>query len=321
MRTIVCTEIGSPDLLTIEDRPALEPSAGQLVIDVKAAGVNFVDGLFVLGKYQIKPPLPFTPGSEVAGIVSAVGPGVNAFAAGDRVLASCGLGGFSEQIAAFPEQVQRIPGTLDFARAATCMQSYCTAWFALTRRTTLQSGDALLVLGAGGGVGLAAVDVGRSLGARVIAAASSEDKRAAATAAGAAVVVDSTATDLKDRIRQVGGIDVAYDPVGGELSEVALRVLAPSGRLLVIGFAAGPIPRLPLNHILLRNRSVIGVDWGAWSMADPDANRSMLAVVLARIGDGTLSPVAPREYPLAEAGRALHDQLERRVTGKAVLVV
>jgi NADPH:quinone reductase len=321
MRTIVCTELGSPDLLTTEDRAALEPRPGQLIIDVKAAGVNFVDGLFVMGKYQIKPPLPFTPGSEVAGIVSAVGAGVVDFAIGDRVLASTGLGGFAEQVATFPEQVQKIPANLDFARAATCMQSYCTAWFALKRRTAVQAGETLLVLGAGGGVGLAAGDVGKALGARVIGAASSGEKRAAASAAGADAVVDSTAGDLKDRIRQLGGVDVAYDPVGGDLSEVALRVLAPGGRLLVIGFAAGPIPRLPLNHILLRNRSVIGVDWGAWSMADPDANRGMLAEVLEQISSGTLSPVAPQQYALADAGRALRDQLERRITGKAVLVI
>ncbi len=321
MRAVVCTEIGSPDLLEIEERPALEARPGQILINVKAAGVNFVDGLFVMGKYQIKPPLPFTPGSEVAGVVSAVGDGVTAFAAGDRVLATTGLGGFAEQIAVFPEQAMKIPAELDFARAATCMQSYCTAWFALTRRIALGAGETLLVFGAGGGVGLAAVDVGKMLGARVIAAASSEEKRVAAAAAGADAVIDSTAGDLKDRIRQLGTIDVVYDPVGGDLSEVGLRVLAPGGRFLVIGFAAGPIPRLPLNHILLRNRSVIGVDWGAWSMSDPDANRALLRDVLQQIGDRKLSPIAPHEYALADAARALHDQLGRRVTGKAALII
>lgn len=333
MRSVVCRELGAPEVLRVEDGPALDPRPGQVVVGVRAAGVNYVDGLFVAGQYQIKPPLPFTPGSEVAGEIIRVGEGVSGIAAGDRVLVMCGLGGFAEEVAVPATSVVRLPSSLEFARAAGFVQSYCTAMFALRERARLEPGEIVLVLGAGGGVGLATVDVAKALGASVIAAASSEEKRAAAVDMGADALVDYGTEDLKTRARQLAeqlsrsagrpeptGVDVVLDPVGGDHAEGALRALGYLGRYIVIGFAAGDIPRLPLNQVLLRNRSIVGVDWGAWSIAEPDANRTLLAELLDLVGAGRLHPPEPSAYPLEGAGEALDDLLGRRLTGKAVLV-
>lgn len=323
MRQVVCKELGPPDVLTLEEHPDLVPEAGQVVVDVEAAGVNFVDALFVAGKYQIKPPLPFTPGSEVAGVVSAVGPGVEGFSPGDRVLAMCWLGGYASQVALSPGGLVRLPDNLDSATAACFTQSYLTGLFSLRERARAQAGETLLVLGAGGGVGLAAIDIGRALGLRVIGAASSADKRAAASAIGAEAVIDTTSEDVKVRAREFGGgdgVDIVYDPVGGDLAEPALRGLAWLGRYLVIGFASGPIPTLPLNQVLLKNRSIVGVDWGAWQMKNASANRSMLEELLGMVADGRLHPIAPTTYPLENVADALEDLQNRRVTGKLALV-
>jgi len=321
MRVVMCTELGSPDLLRVEDRDDLEPRAEQVVIDVHAAGVNFVDALFVAGQYQIKPPLPFTPGSEVAGVVRAVGADVTGVEVGDRVLAMCGLGGYAEQLALLPHQLVRVPDQLDLARAASFTQSYCTALFALRDRARAVAGESVLVLGAGGGVGLAAIDVARALGLRPIAAASSEDKRSAALAIGAEAVIDTTTEDVKARARELagGGVDLVLDPIGGDLAEPALRALAYLGRYIVIGFAAGAIPRLPLNQVLIKNRAIIGVDWGAWQMTRPADNQALLDELLAMVAAGTLHPSAPTAYPLDQVADALNDLLARRVTGKLVL--
>jgi NADPH2:quinone reductase len=323
MRAIVCRELGPPEILCIEEREPLTPGDGQVVVDVRAAGVNYVDALFVGGQYQIKPPLPFVPGGEIAGVVSGRGAGVEGFALGDRVLAMCGLGGFAEQVVLDPTQLVAVPGALDFARAAAFTQSYCTALFALRERAHVRAGESLLVLGAGGGVGLATIDVACALGARVIGAASSDAKRAAARAAGAAAVIDTTREDLKGRVREFAGgsgIDVVLDPVGGALAEPALRALGYLGRYLVIGFAAGVIPRLPLNQVLLRNRAIVGVDWGAWAMQHPAEQRALLTELLRMVSDGRLSPAAPTAYPFERVAAALNDLLNRRVTGKIVLV-
>jgi NADPH2:quinone reductase len=282
MRTIICRELGPPSSLVIEDRDPLEPGPGRVVVDVEAAGVNYVDALFVQGRYQIKPSLPFTPGSEIAGTVSAVGSGVTTVGVGDRVLASCGLGGFAEQVALAADAVSVIPDSLDSARAATFTQSYCTALFALRDRAGMRPGETVLVLGAGGGVGLATIDVAHALGARSIGGASSPAKRDAAMVAGASAVIDTTTESLKDRARELAaevhaltrgsdlapptGVDVVVDPIGGDLADDALRSLGDGGRYVVIGFAGGSIPSLPLNQVLLRNRTVVGVDWGAWAM-------------------------------------------------------
>jgi NADPH2:quinone reductase len=288
---------------------------------VWASGLNYVDALFVQGRYQIKPPLPFVPGSELAGDVTEVGDGVTDVAVGDRVMASTGLGAFVEEIVLDADRVVPIPDRLSYGQAATMGQSYATAWFCLTRRTVLTETDRVLVLGAAGGVGLATVDVARALGATTIAAASTREKLDLCIARGAHDVIDYGTEDLKARARELSGgaVSVVVDPVGGTLAEQALRSLGEDGRFLVVGFASGEIPSLPANQILLRNRRVIGVDWGAWAMAHPEENRWLLTEVLDRVSDGSLSPVEPTAYPLDQVGRALRDLLERRVVGKACL--
>ena len=322
MRRVVCRKLGSLDDLTVEDGAPLEPVPGQVVLDVKAAGVNFVDALIVQGGYQIKPPTPFTPGGEVAGVVTAVGDGVTGLEVGDRTLASCWLGGYAEQVATGAESVFRLPDTVTFEQGAALVQSYATALFALTQRSRVRTAEWVLVLGAGGGVGRAAVDVARSLGARVIGAASTEAKRAAAADAGAEATIDTSAEDLKTRARELseGGVDVVVDPIGGQLAEPALRALKVFGRYLVIGFAAGEIPRLPLNQVLLNNRSVIGVDWGAWVSHWPGENRALIEELLDGVAEGHLHPPAPTTAPLERVADVLRDVQSRQVTGKVVLI-
>jgi NADPH2:quinone reductase len=318
----VCREFGALEDLTFEDAATPEPGPGQVVIDVRAAGVNFVDSLFVRGAYQIKPPTPFTPGGEVAGVVSAVGDGADGLAPGDRVIASCGLGGFAEQVVAGAGSVFPLPDAVGFEVGATLVQSYATALFSLTRRTVVAPDEWVLVLGAGGGVGLACVDVARGLGAHVIGVASSEDKRQASVHAGAEATIDSTNEDVKLRARELsgGGVDVVVDPVGGDLAEPALRALRTYGRYLVVGFAAGEIPRLPLNQVLLNNRTIIGVDWGGWAMRNGDENRALVAEALEGVAAGSLHPTQPSALPLDRVVDALRSFGERRVTGKVVLV-
>ncbi|MEZ5374440.1 MAG: NADPH:quinone oxidoreductase family protein [Microthrixaceae bacterium] len=320
----MCHELGPAGDLTIGEVPDPTPGPGQVLIEVRAAGVNYVDALFVEGAYQIKPPLPFVPGSEVAGIVTAVGPGTDAApAVGSRVLASVGLGGFAELVAAPASSVIELPDNVGDHEAATLVQSYATMRFAFGRRTTVGPGEQVVVLGASGGIGMAAIDVARSVGARVVAVASSEERLARCVDQGAeATINSSTVDDLKLAIREAtgGGADVIVDPIGGAASDAALRALGNFGRLVIIGFAAGDIPRLPANQVLLRNRTVVGVDWGAWAMANPGDNQALVEAVLADAAAGRLSPQAPSEFPLADVGRALADLQGRRLIGKAVLV-
>ena len=327
MRQVVCKELGPPEKLVVEDAAAFEAGPGQVVVDVHAAGVNFVDTLFIQGLYQIKPKPPFVPGGEVAGVVSAVGEGVtdggSGIAVGDRVIVMCGLGGFAEQVVVGAERAMPVPAGLDFPRAAALIQSYSTSLYALRDRARLQAGETLLVLGAAGGVGLAAVDVGKALGARVIAAASTDEKLETCRQFGADATIAYETEDLKTRARELsgGGVDVVYDPVGGDFAEPALRALGWGGRYLVIGFAAGVIPRIPLNLVLLNTRNVLGVDWGAFTGHDPEANRALLADLGRLLEAGTLHPIAPQTYPLDRAAEALRDLAERRTIGKAVLVI
>ncbi|MEX2294359.1 MAG: NADPH:quinone oxidoreductase family protein [Acidimicrobiales bacterium] len=322
MRAVVCNEFAPIDQLAIEERPDPTPGPGKVVVQVRAAGVNFVDGLFVQGKYQIKPPLPFTPGGEVAGDIVAVGTGVETLAVGDRVLAMPWLGGFASHVELAAGGVVPIPGDLSYGQAAALVQSYGTMLFSMTRRMQVRAGEWVLVLGAGGGIGLAAVDVARYLGAHVIAAASSDEKLAAAKSAGADATIAYETEDLKVRAREIsgGGVDVVVDPVGGRHADAALRALGWMGRYLVIGFAGGPIPSLPANQVLLNNRTVVGIDWGAWTMRDPDGNRELLAELMTLAGSGDLHPVEPTEYPLDDVVRALSDLQDRNATGKVVLV-
>ena len=326
MRVVSCNSFGPLEELAVEERPSRPLTAGEVRVEVRAAGVNFVDGLFVQGLYQVKPPTPFVPGGEVAGVVTEVGPDVGQWTVGQRVFASTGLGGFATEVVLPARMVLATPDALTDAQAATFVQSYMTAWFALHHRARAQAGQSLLVLGAGGGVGLAAVDVGRAMGLRVVAAASSEAKRDVAMAHGAVATIDIATEDLKDaakawaKAQGAGGVDLVYDPVGGSLAEAALRSLDDDGQYLVIGFAAGEIPKLPANQVLLRNRRVTGVDWGGWVGRHQEENREMLGAVVAAIAAGALHPVEPKAYAFADVATALRDQLERRVVGKSVLV-
>jgi NADPH2:quinone reductase len=322
VRAVICQEFAPIDRLVIEERPDPSPGPGKVVVAVRAAGVNYVDGLFVQGKYQIKPPLPFTPGGEVAGDVVAIGAGVEGIAMGDRVLAMPWLSGFASHVELPAGAVVPIPGDLTYGQAAALVQSYGTMLFSLTRRTQVAPGEWVLVLGAGGGIGLAAIDVARHLGARVIAAASSEEKLEAARRAGAEATIAYESEDLKTRARELsdGGVDLVVDPVGDRFADPALRALKWMGRYLVIGFAGGEIPRLPANQVLLNNRTVVGIDWGAWTMRDPGGNQALLAELMELAGSGALSPVEPTAYPLDDVVRALTDLQDRQVAGKVVLV-
>jgi len=322
MRRVVCREFGPLERLQLEEAETPHAGVGEVVVAVRAAGVNFVDALLAQGLYQIKPPLPFTPGGEVAGEVAEVGAGVTRVRRGDRVLVVCGVGGFSTHLSAPESLVRTLPGSISFAQGAVIVQSYATALFALTRRIALRAGESILVLGAGGGIGLAAVDVARHLGARVIAAASSADKLAAASARGASATIDYEREDLKVRARALGGggVDVVYDPIGGTHAQSALRALRPFGRYLVVGFASGSIPSLPANHVLLTNRSVIGIDWGAWSMQHHDENFALLDELLGLVAAGSLQPPEPSTYPLVQAAEALAALQSRRAVGKIALI-
>ncbi|MFV0316027.1 MAG: NADPH:quinone oxidoreductase family protein [Microthrixaceae bacterium] len=321
MRAVVCNRLGTPDTVGIETTEPPELAPDRVRVQVAAAGVNFVDGLFVSGEYQIKPSLPFTPGSELAGAVSAVGGDVTGWSVGDRVMASIGLGAFTSEIDLNPGQLLRTPERLSDAQAATLGQSYATAWFSLTRRTSVSAGEWIVILGASGGVGLASLDVAKALGLNTIAAASSRERLDRCIRRGAHEVIDYSGEDLKARVREItgGGADIVIDPVGGDRTEEALRALGDFGRLLVIGFAAGEIPRLPANQVLLRNRSALGVDWGIWALTNPALNAAMMGEVLEAIEAGSLDPVEPDTRPLEEAGSAMADLLEHRVQGKLCL--
>ncbi len=321
MRALVCTETGAPNNLIIEDRPTPDPGPGQVRVAIKAAGASFVDALQAAGKYQFPQKAPYTPGAESAGLVEAVGDGVSEWKPGDRVFVS-GQGAFATHIIARSQQLTRLPDSVDFARGASFLQVYGTAWFAFKHRTTIRPGEVVLVTGAGGGVGLAAIDVATSMGAKVIAVASSKEKRDLAIAAGAFAAIDQTTEDVKTRARELTdgqGIDVVYDVVGGDVSEQALRALKFDGRFIVIGFTAG-IPRIPLNLVLLNNRTVVGVEWGGWIGRNAEANKAMLADVLAAIASGELHPVAPFERPLDEGAQVLDELISRRAVGKIVLI-
>lgn len=322
MRAVVCPELGPPKNLQIEERDDLVAGEGEVIVDVEACGVNFVDALMVQGLYQIKPTPPFVPGSEVAGTIAKIGPGVEGVSPGDRVVAMTGFNGYAEQVGVKARALLPIPKGLDMPTAACFVQSYCTALFALDRRGVLQAGETVLVLGAAGGVGLAAIDVAKAMGARVIAAASSPEKLALCRTCGADRTIDYSTEDLKLRAKELsgGGVDMVYDPVGGDYSEPALRACAPGARYLVIGFATGEIPKFRLNLVLLKSCQVVGVDWGGTSRRDASLNPALLADLTGMIESGRLAPRAPAAFPLEQAGQVLTDLSERRLAGKAVLL-
>jgi NADPH2:quinone reductase len=322
MRAVVCRELAPPKTLSVGDWPDPVPEAGEVVVDVEACGVNFVDALMVQGLYQIKPQPPFVPGGEVAGRVARLGEGVEGVAVGDPVVALPGLNGFAEQVRVRASALLAIPKGLDMATAACFVQSYCTALFALDRRGRLQAGETVLVLGAAGGVGLAAIDVAKAMGARVIAAASTPEKLELCRSRGADETIDYSREDLKVRAKELsgGGVDLVYDPVGGDYAEPALRACAPGARYLVIGFANGEIPKFRLNLILLKSCQVVGVDWGGSAARDRELNPGLLSDLTAMIESGRLRPPAPQAFPLEQAGEVLTALVERRMAGKAVLL-
>jgi NADPH:quinone reductase len=322
VRRVVCRELGPPERLEIEEVEEPRPRAGQAVVAVRAAGVNFVDALLVGGKYQIKMTPPFTPGTEVAGEIVALGDGVSGWAPGDRVAVTTAIGGFADQVAVDAGSLRAVPESMTFGQAATFVQSYETMLFAFTRRTEVHAGETVLVLGAGGGIGLAAIDLSRALGLRPIAAASSREKLAGAEGQGALASIAYEEEDLKTRARELsdGGVDLVVDVVGGAHAEPALRALRAGGRYLVIGFASGTIPTLPLNQVLLNNRAIVGVDWGGWAMRNPAEHAELEAELFGLAARGELRPVEPVVAGLDEAGRVLTDIAERRVVGKVVLV-
>jgi len=323
MKAVLCRETGSIEALVVADVPSPRAGPGEAVVSVRACGVNFPDVLLVQGKYQVKPPLPFSPGVEIAGVVKEVGEGVTHVRPGDAVAGSVPYGGFAAEALAPARNLLPVPPALDMRVAAAFTLTYGTSYHALADCARLQPGETLLVLGAAGGVGLAAVELGKLLGARVIAAASSEAKLATCERFGADAIVNYEQEDLRAALKREGGargIDVVYDPVGARFAEPAMRSLAWRGRYLVIGFAGGEIPRLPLNLALLMERSIVGVYWGAWSAREPEANRANLARVLDWIMQGKVKPLVSKTFPLARAADALDDLANRRVLGKVVLV-
>ena len=315
--------MGSIEDLVLEELPPPSIRPGSVRVALEAAGLNYVDALFVEGRYQIKPTPPFVPGSELAGTIVEVADDVESIVVGDRIVASTGLGAFAEQVVLPAAAATLIPASVSSAAAATLTQSFCTALYALDRRTRLSPGETVLVLGGGGGVGHAAIQVAVSLGADVIATATTSEKAAHARSAGASVVLDPDPSSLRERLRQAApaGIDVVVDPVGDAATEPSLRSLREGGRLLVIGFAGGEIPAIATNLVLLRNRSLIGVDWGAWGMGHPAEQAALLEEVLTMVDEGRLTPPEPTTYRLDQAALALGDLLGRRVTGKAALVM
>ncbi len=321
MRAIRCKQYGPPDTLILEDLPDLQPQAAQVVIDVKAASVNFPDVLIIENKYQMKPPLPFTPGAEVAGVVRAAGPDAK-LKPGTRVAAFVGHGGFAEQVVADESACVVLPAQADFATAAAFTLAYGTSHHAVVDRAALRAGETMLVLGAAGGVGLAAVEIGKALGARVIAAASSDDKLEVCRQHGADATINYTNEDLRERIKALTdgrGADVIYDPVGGIYTEPAFRSIAWRGRYLIVGFANGEIPKLPLNLALLKGASLVGVFWGDFAKREPQHNAAAFEQMLQWIGEGKLKPFVSKRYALDETPAALKDMAARRVTGKIVI--
>ncbi len=322
MRAIVCREYGSPAELTVSEVDAPAPGPGEVRLTIDATGLGYVDALTVAGRYQIKPPLPFIPGNEIAGTVESLGAGVNGLAPGDRVLAMPPRGGLAEQVCVAGAACTKIPAGLSSEAAAGFLINYCTAWHGLMDCGKLASGETVLVLGASGGVGAAAIDVARAAGARVIAAASTEEKRQACLALGAGDVLDYSRENWRTALAEVLAgrpLNVVYDPVGGAFAEPALRSLAPDGRFLVVGFATGEIPRIPLNLALLKRISIIGVNWGGYVAGDPARSQPVLDRLLGLIEAGRLSPEAGEVFPLEQAGRAMMKMLERKAIGKIVI--
>ena len=332
MKALLCKEFGPPENLVLEEVPDLVPGPGQVVVAVKACGVNFPDVLIIENKYQFKPPLPFSPGAEVAGVVKAVGDGVERPKVGDRVIASTGWGGMSEQVLADAAKCIPMPGDMDFPTGSALVLTYGTSHYALKDRAKIQPGENLVVLGAAGGVGVAAVELGKAMGARVIAGGSSQEKVDLAKAHGAddgfvypsGPLSREQQKELSETIKTLTGgkgADVLYDPVGGDYAEPAVRAMAWEGRYLVIGFAAGEIPKIPLNLTLLKSCDIQGVFWGAFTARNPKRNQEHLAEISRWVKEGKLKPHVCATFPLARGGEAIRMLADRKATGKVVVTM
>jgi len=322
MKALVCNEFGPTENLSLEERPAPTPGKGEILVDIKAAGVNFPDVLTVQGKYQFKPELPFVPGAEVAGIVTAVGEGVTSRKVGDKVISTLQIGGFSEQCVASEYGSFGMGETMSFEQAAGFAITYGTSYYALKQQAKIQPGETLLVLGAAGGVGIATIQIAKAMGAKVIAAASSEEKLDFACEAGADLRINYSEENLKDKVKELTGgkgADVIYDPVGGDFSEQAFRAIAWDGRFLVIGFASGPIPAIPLNLMLLKGASLVGVFWGSWAARFPIESRQNFDELIEMIDGGQFSPLVTEVYSLDDYKAAFASISERRAKGKVIL--
>ena len=322
MRALVCREYGPPEKLVIENYPDPVPGECEVLVDIRAAGINFPDVLVIGGNYQVKTPPPFVPGNEAAGVVEAVGESVTRFKAGDRVIITPVGGGFSEKCAVAEEYCLPLPDSMNFEQGAGFTITYATSYHAFRQSTELKPGETVLVLGAAGGVGITAVEIAKVLGAKVIAAASSEEKLQFAREAGADDTINYSETSLRDAVKELTGgqgVDVVYDPVGGELAQMALRSLAWHGRYLVIGFACGEIPSFPANIALLKEASIIGVWWGTWGNHNPGESIRNMMELAAMVDAGKLNPRVTESYPLDHYVDAFAAITERRAKGKVVL--
>ncbi len=322
MKAVLCRKFCAPDELELADLPEPVAGPGEAVVRIKAAALNFFDTLIIAGKYQHKPPFPFSPAAEFSGVVESVGAGVTDVAPGDRVMGNTGWGAAREAVAVPANILVKVPAGLDFDRAAGLTVTYATTLYALRVRAELKPGETLAVLGASGGTGLATVEIGKVMGARVIACASSDEKLEFARAHGATETVNYASEDLRAALKRLGGehgVDVIYDPVGGPYAEPAVRSMAWNGRYLVIGFAAGEIPKLPLNLVLLKNCDIRGVAWGTWVQREPQAQRELMKDIVNWAAAGKLSAHVHAVYPLADIAAALKAIADRKVMGKIVL--
>ena len=322
MKALLCKAFGPPDSLVVEDVAGVRrPGKGEVKIDVHASGLNFADTLMITGKYQEKPEFPFSPGMECAGTIADVGEGVTQFATGDRVMAMTGHGGMAQEVIVSADSVFRIPATISFEQAAGFPVTFGTAYYALVDRGQLRPGETLLVHGATGGVGSIAVEIGKILGATVIATAGSEEKLQLAKRLGADHAINYSTHSVKDVVKTLTteGADVVFDAVGGDVFDQTLRCIAPDGRILVIGFASGRIPSVPANLLLVKNCAVIGVYWGGFTKRDPGRNRANFETMLRWFEEGKLRRPMVTSYPLERAALAMNDLLARRSAGKLVI--
>ena len=323
MKAVLCKQFGPPESLVIEDLPSPTPGPGEVVVSVKAASVNFPDVLIIQNKYQAKPPLPFSPGSELAGVVKEIGAGVTSVKRGDKVIAFTSFGAFAEEVKIEAARLLPLPEGMDFESGASFILTYGTTDHALRDRGAVRAGESLLVLGAAGGVGIAAIEIGKALGTRVIACASSGEKLEVCREHGADETINYVAQDLRERIKELTagkGVDVIYDAVGGPYTEPAFRSIAWRGRLLVIGFAAGDIPKLPLNLALLKGASIVGVFWGDYARREPKAFAESARQLAQWFRDGKLRPHISATFPLEKAAEAMNLLASRQAKGKVVII-